>query len=184
MSIPSLRALRAFAEVARVGSLAEAARSLHVSPSAVSHLLRDLEAALGFALFAGRGPGAPLTDQGTRLARRLGGAFEAIELAVDEVRHRSGDVRVSALTSFSTLWLVPRLARLQARHPDIRLLLATGMRPVDLASEPFDCAIRYGLGNWPGLGAWPRCLGWRRVRARRTGRWWPPRWVWPTPPRC
>ena len=61
MSIPSLRALRAFAEVARAGSLAEAARSLHVSPSAVSHLLRDLEAALGFALFSGRGPGAPLS---------------------------------------------------------------------------------------------------------------------------
>jgi LysR family transcriptional regulator, glycine cleavage system transcriptional activator len=153
MSIPSLRALRAFAEVARVGSLAEAARRLHVSPSAVSHLLRDLEAALGFALFAGRGPGAALTEQGMRLAGRLGGAFEAIELAVDEVRHHSGDVRVSTLTSFSTLWLVPRLARLQAQRPDMRLLLATGMRPVDLAAEPFECAIRYGLGAWPGLTA-------------------------------
>lgn len=153
MSIPSLRALRAFAEVARAGSLAEAARSLHVSPSAVSHLLRDLEAALGFALFAGRGPGAVLSEPGARLARRLGGAFDAIDLAVDEARHRSGDVRVSALTSFSTLWLVPRLARLQARHPDVRLLLATGTRPVDLAAEPFECAIRYGLGVWPGLTA-------------------------------
>ena len=74
MSIPSLRALRAFAEVARAGSLAEAARGLHVTPSAVSHLLRDLEAALGFALFSGRGPGAPLSEPGARLARRLGGA--------------------------------------------------------------------------------------------------------------
>jgi LysR family glycine cleavage system transcriptional activator len=153
MSIPSLRALRAFAEVARAGSLAEAARRLHVSPSAVSHLLRDLEAALGFALFAGRGPGAPLSEPGSRLARRLGGAFEAIDLAVDEARHRSGDVRVSALTSFSTLWLVPRLPRLQAQHPDMRLLLATGTRPVDLAAEPFECAIRWGRGTWPGLAA-------------------------------
>jgi LysR family transcriptional regulator, glycine cleavage system transcriptional activator len=153
MSIPSLRALRAFAEVARAGSLVQAARGLHVSPSAVSHLLRDLEAALGFALFAGRGPGAPLSEPGARLARRLGGAFDAIDLAVDEARHRSGDVRVSALTSFSTLWLVPRLARLQARHPGLRLLLATSMRPVDLAAEPFECAIRWGRGAWPGLAA-------------------------------
>ncbi|HUN44599.1 MAG TPA: LysR substrate-binding domain-containing protein [Acetobacteraceae bacterium] len=153
MPTPSLRALRAFAEVARAGSVAEAARGLHVSPSAVSHLLHDLEAALGFALFTGRGPGAPLSEQGARLARRLGGAFEAIDLAVDEARHRSGDVRVSALTSFSTLWLVPRLARFQARHPEVRLLLATGMRPVDLAAEPFECAIRYGGGNWAGLAA-------------------------------
>lgn len=153
MSIPSLRALRAFAEVARTGSLAEAARGLHVSPSAVSHLLRDLEAALGFALFSGRGPGAPLSEPGARLGRRLGGAFDTIDLAVDEARHRSGDVRVSALTSFSTLWLVPRLARLQAQHPDMRLLLATGTRPVDLAAEPFECAIRWGRGMWPGLAA-------------------------------
>jgi LysR family transcriptional regulator, glycine cleavage system transcriptional activator len=153
MSIPSLRALRAFAEVARAGSLAEAARGLRVSPSAVSHLMRDLEAALGFALFSGRGRGASLSEPGARLARRLGGAFDAIDLAVDEARHRSGDVRVSALTSFSTLWLVPRLPRLQARHPDMRLLLATGMRPVDLAAEPFECAIRWGRGNWPGLAA-------------------------------
>jgi Bacterial regulatory helix-turn-helix protein, lysR family len=121
MSIPSLRALRAFAEVARAGSLAEAARELHVSPSAGSHLLWDLEAALGFSLFVGRGSGAPLSEQRARLARRLGGAFETIEMAGDEARHRSGDVRVSALTSFSTLWLVPRLPRLQARRPDMRL---------------------------------------------------------------
>lgn len=153
MPPPSLRALRAFAEVARAGSTAEAARTLHVSPSAVSHLLRDLEIALGFALFAGRGPGAPLSEPGERLARRLGGAFQAIDLAVDEARHRSGDVRVSALTSFSTLWLVPRLPRFQARHPDVRLLLATGTRPVDLAAEPFECAIRWGRGAWPGLAA-------------------------------
>lgn len=153
MSTPSLRALRAFAEVARAGSLAEAARALHVSPSAVSHLLRDLEAALGFALFSGRGPGAALSEPGHRLARRLGGAFDAIDLAVAEARHRSGDVRVSALASFSTLWLVPRLARFQAQHHDVRLLLATGMRPVDLAAEPFECAIRWGRGGWPGLAA-------------------------------
>jgi len=153
MSIPSLRALRAFAEVARAGSLAEAARTLRVSPSAVSHLLHDLEAALGFALFAGRGPGAPLSEPGARLARRLGGAFDTIDLAVDEARHRSGEVRVTTLASFSTLWLVPRLARLQAQHPDIRLLLATSMRPVDLAAEPFECAIRWGRGVWPGLAA-------------------------------
>ena len=153
MSTPSLRALRAFAEVAHAGSIAEAARSLHVSPSAISHLLRGLESDLGFGLFSGRGPGAPLSEPGARLARRVGSAFEAIDMAVAEARHRSGDVRVSALTSFSTLWLVPRLPRLQARLPNLRLLLATGTRPVDLATEPFECAIRWGRGTWPGLAA-------------------------------
>lgn len=151
MPPPSLRALRAFAEVTRAGSIAAAAPRLGVSPSAVSHLLRDLEATLGFALFAGRGPGATLTEPAARLATRLAGAFASIDLAVAEARHRSGDVRVSALSSFSSLWLVPRLGRFQAAHPSVRLLLATGTRPVDLAAEPFECAIRWGSGNWPGL---------------------------------
>lgn len=153
MPPPSLRALRAFAEVTRAGSIVAAAGTLGVSPSAVSHLMRDLEATLGFALFAGRGPGAPLTEPAARLAARLGGAFESIDRAVAEARHRSGDVRVSALSSFSTLWLVPRLGRFQATHPAVRLLLATGTRPVDLGAEPFECAIRWGRGNWPGLQA-------------------------------
>lgn len=151
MPPPSLRALRAFAEVTRSGSIAAASGRLGVSASAVSHLLRDLEASLGFALFAGRGPGAALTEPAARLAARLTGAFASIDLAIAEAQHRSGDVRVSALSSFSTLWLVPRLARFQAQHPAVRLLLATGTRPVDLASEPFECAIRWGRGNWPGL---------------------------------
>ena len=151
MPPPSLRALRAFAEVTRAGSIAAAALRLNVSASAVSHLLRDLEASLGFALFASRGPGAPLTEPAARLAVRLTGAFATIDAALEEARHRSGEVRVSTLSSFSTLWLVPRLGRFQAQHPGVQLLLATGTRPVDLASEPFECAIRWGLGNWPGL---------------------------------
>lgn len=51
MSTPSLRALRAFAETSRTGSLAAAARALNVTPSAVSHLLRQLEQSLATTLF-------------------------------------------------------------------------------------------------------------------------------------
>jgi LysR family glycine cleavage system transcriptional activator len=124
---------------------------LSVSPSSVSHLLRDLERSLGVALFAGPGPRGRLSETGETLARRLGSAFDAIDLAVAEASRQSGDVRVSALSSFVTLWLVPRLGRFQALHPTVRLLLATGMRPVDLSVEPFACAIRWGAGGWTGL---------------------------------
>ena len=123
-----------------------------------------------------------------------------------EAHHRSGDVRVSALTSFSTLWLVPRLARFQAQHHDVRLLLATGMRPVDLAAEPFECAIRWGRGAWPGLaatmlfrerpvlvanprllaehGARRHCLAWPHAPGKTTGGWLARRWACPTSLRC
>ena len=148
MPSPSLRALKAFAETARTGTLAGAARALNVTPSAVSHLLRDLEQTLSVALFSK----GSLTQAGQTLGRQLISGFDTIDQAVAETqRQQTGDVRVSALSSFLTLWLVPRLSGFQTRHPGTRLLLTTGLRPVDLATEPFECAIRWGTGNWPGL---------------------------------
>src|ERR1700710_162507 len=150
---PSFRGLLAFAETARSGSLAAAARALNVTPSAISHLLRELEQSLALTLFITRGPHARLTETGEKLGRRLITAFDTIDAALPEARHHAGDVRVSALSSFLTLWLVPRLTGFQSRHPDTRLLLSTGIRPVDLAAEPYECAIRWGGGGWPGVEA-------------------------------
>src|ERR1700677_5368871 len=103
MSRPSLRALRAFAETARAGNLAGASRALNVTPSAISHLLRELEQALALTLFTTKGPTVRLTETGERLGRRLAAAFDSIDAAVSEARHLAGDVRVSALSSFLTL---------------------------------------------------------------------------------
>ena len=152
----SPRALRAFVEVARRGGVAPAAQRLGVTPSAVSHLLRELEAGLGLALFQPGSGRAALTEPGMRLLRGIGDAFDTIDRAVADLAPRpgGGEVRVSTLSTFATLWLVPRLARLQATEPALRVLVATGTRPVDLAAEPFDCAIRWGRGpTWPGLEA-------------------------------
>lgn len=151
MPPPSLRALKAFAETVRAGSLVGASAALHVTPSAVSHLLRQLEETLGVPLFAARSPQIRLTEAGEALGRRLAAGFDAIDAAVAEARHRAGDVRVTTLSSFLTLWLMPRLTGFQALNPGIRLLLSTSMRPVDLQAEPFECAIRWGTGSWPGL---------------------------------
>jgi LysR family glycine cleavage system transcriptional activator len=116
-------------------------------------LLRELERALALTLFVTRGPNARPTEAGDKLGRRLITAFDTIDTALIEARHQAGDVRVSALSSFLTLWLVPRLTGFQSRHPDTRLFLSTGTRPVDLSAEPFECAIRWGRGGWPGLEA-------------------------------
>jgi LysR family transcriptional regulator, glycine cleavage system transcriptional activator len=145
--------LHAFAETARTGSLAGASRVLNVTPSAISHLLRELEQALALTLFATKGPNVRLSETGERLGRRLAAAFDSIDAAITEARHQAGDVRVSTLSSFLTLWLVPRLTGFQHMHPDTRLLFSTSMRPVDLSGEPFECAIRWGRGPWPGLDA-------------------------------
>ena len=153
MSRPSLRALKAFAETSRSGSLASASRTLGVTPSAVSHLLRELERTLGLTLFIARGPHTRLTEAGDNLGRRLIAAFDDVDAAVTEACHQASEVRVSALSSFLTLWLVPRLTGFQSRHPDTRLLFSTGIRPVDLSVEPYECAMRWGRGGWAGLAA-------------------------------
>jgi LysR family glycine cleavage system transcriptional activator len=151
MSNPSLRALKAFAETVRAGSLVGAAGALHITPSAVSHLLRQLEETIGVSLFAARSPQIRLTEAGEALGRRLAAAFDSIDGAIAQIQNRASDVRVSALSTFLTLWLVPRLPGFQERHPGIRLLFSTGMRPVDLQTEPFECAVRWGRGDWSGL---------------------------------
>ena len=144
---PSLRALQAFAVTAEMGSVAKAALFLSVSPSAISHLLKELEASLDMRLFV-RGSKSQLSEAGLVLQKKIGPAFQAIDRAVAELDHQSGTIRVSALSTFCALWLVPRLNRFQKAYPDSHVVLSATTRVVDLTAEPYDCAIRSGQGQW------------------------------------
>ncbi|NBN64638.1 LysR family transcriptional regulator [Microvirga tunisiensis] len=150
----SLRALHAFALLARHGRAAQAADDLGVSPSALSHLLRKLESELGATLVLRDGRGLTLTEEGKRLALGLGDAFERIETAVDSFRRRGRtELRISTVSTFATRWLIPRLPDFQAVQPDVELLLSATTRVIDLDRENYDCAIRLGTGDWPGIEA-------------------------------
>ena len=153
VSASSLRSLQAFAAVARAGSVVDAAAELAVTPSAISHLLRQLEQRLGVPLVRRQGRGLAVTGDGERLAASVGPAFLVIGDAMGEFVRRGSELRISLLSSFAMHWLIPRLSRFQSRHPDIELLLSTSTRPVDFAREAFDCAIRLGAGRWPGTAA-------------------------------
>lgn len=148
----SLRALHAFALLARHGRAALAAERLGVSPSALSHLMRKLESELGATLVNRDGRGLSLTEEGQRLAMSLGDAFDRIEEAVDSFKRRGRtELRISTVSTFATRWLIPRLPGFQADQQDVELLLSTSTRMVDLDRENYDCAIRLGTGNWPGV---------------------------------
>ncbi|WP_430513405.1 LysR substrate-binding domain-containing protein [Pannonibacter phragmitetus] len=150
----SLRALHAFALLARNGRAAQAADDLGISPSALSHLLRKLESELGATLVLRDGRGLSLTEEGKRLAAGLGDAFERIESAVDGFRRRGRtELRISTVSTFATRWLIPRLPDFQTAQPDVELLLSASTRVVDLDRENYDCAIRLGRGDWPGIDA-------------------------------
>jgi DNA-binding transcriptional LysR family regulator len=147
----SLKAVQAFAAIVRHGSVVQAAAELGVTGSALSHLLRELEGRLGVPLFERVGRGLVPTEDGRRLADAVVPAFAQIDQALADFGRRRVELRISTLSTFASSWLIPRLARFQARHPDIELLVSTSTRLVDFERESFDCAIRQGHGNWPNV---------------------------------
>ena len=150
---PPLNALRAFEAAARHMNFSRAADELSVTPGAVSQQIQNLEDYVGAALFKRTSKGLLLTDAAqTALPAlreafdRLGEAASLLTAAVDGRR-----VTVSAAPSFAAKWLVPRLGRFEAAHPEVDVWLSAGMELVDFATGEVDIAIRYGAGRYPGL---------------------------------
>ena len=122
--LPSLNALRAFEAVARTGRVTLAAEELNVTHSAVSRQVKALEAGLGVRLFNGPKNRLELTAAGRELLPPLTEAFDQIAAAVRNVRTSGEDLHVAVNASISVKWLIPRLSRFQAAHPDVRLQLS------------------------------------------------------------
>jgi DNA-binding transcriptional LysR family regulator len=151
--LPSLRGLKALSVLSQTGSLTAAADILGVSRSALSHRIADLEHQLGVSLIRKQGRRVAPTDDGDALLSAMGNALDRIEAAVEPIRRRRCQLRINTVATLASHWLLPRLPEFQAWHPDIEIALTTTRRVIDLEAEDFDCAIRYGLGNWPGLTA-------------------------------
>jgi LysR family glycine cleavage system transcriptional activator len=145
---PSHRALHAFVETVNGGSAAAAGRRLGVSASAVSHLIKELERRLATRLFVA-GPNSGLTEAGRRLQHGVGAAFVAIDRALSDLNGIGTEVRLSTVATFANLWLLPRLPDFARHNPDLRLTISNSRQVVKLGTEPFDCSIRWGRGDWP-----------------------------------
>jgi len=150
--LPPLRALQAFEAVARHLSFARAAEELCVTPAAVSQQVKLLEDRLGVVLFR-RGARLGLELHAAPAAAALTEAFDRLARAADRLvpETLARPLVVSAPPAFASRWLVPRLERFHARHPEIELHLSATLRLVDLEREGVDVAIRYGSGRYPGL---------------------------------
>lgn len=151
--LPPFRALRAFVAVARTKRFASAATELHITQSAVSHQVRQLEEYLGVRLFERGRAGATLTEPGERYYDAIVPAFEKIRKATLDLRGPAGRRRVALTTlpSVASTWLIPNWNSFEQRCPGIDLQLLTTTRIVDLRKEHVDLALRYGDGHWPGL---------------------------------
>jgi LysR family transcriptional regulator, glycine cleavage system transcriptional activator len=148
-----MQALRAFEATARERSLTKAAEALHLTHGAISHQIKALEADLGVRLVERAGRGIRLTDEGERFAARVRAAFAELTTAVQEITARANPrmLRVSVVPSFAARWLLPRIGRFFAVHPDIDLVVSANMALVDFQRDDADVAIRYGFGQWEGV---------------------------------
>ena len=144
--LPPLKSIQAFESAARLGSFMRAADELHITPSAVSHRIRELERHLGLQLFHRIHRSIVITDAGKRYAQEVSEAFGRMEAASEYAsRHGKSDLlTVHVVPSFAALWLMPRMARFSAQHPDIDLRLNASTEPIDLADGTVDFDIRYG----------------------------------------
>ncbi len=149
-----LNAIRAIEIVARRGALAPAAEELGVTPGAVSQHLRRAEERLGVTLFDRTPQGLRPTQALKAVMPQLTGGFSALGDALAGLKGSNEGVLVVTTGSvFASRWLIWRVAKFSALHPDIELRLVITGSIIDLARPDVDCAIRYGRGDWPNVRA-------------------------------
>ena len=153
--LPSLNALRAFEAAARQLSLTKAARELNVTPAAVSHQVKALEADLGVSLLRRVKGEFVLTEAAQTALPLLSASFDQIAEAARRLREDQAQhfLTISVGATFAANWLVRRLGALKAAFPEIEVRLQTTEEMADFARDGVDVAIRFGAGEYPGLEA-------------------------------
>ncbi|QBQ99797.1 LysR family transcriptional regulator [Paraburkholderia pallida] len=141
-----LSELNAFVAIAEHGSFSAAARVLGLSPSALSHTMRAMEARLDLRLFNRTTRSVALTEAGERLLKRVAPALAELEGAVDEVstagNRPSGTVRISASEASARQLVRHVLPDFLATYPEIHIEFVVDTRLVDIVAEGFDAGIR------------------------------------------
>ena len=149
-----LNFLPTFVAVAQLENLRAAAEALHLTHSAVSQQIGEIENRLGFPLFDRRGRRIHLNAAGQALLRQAAPALALVEDGVQAAAAAAGatqGLRITMLPSFAQRWFLPRLGLWRARHPDIPIDIEASFNIVDLQRDGFHAAIRTGGAPWPGL---------------------------------
>jgi LysR family glycine cleavage system transcriptional activator len=153
--LPPLSALRAFEAAARRASFKAAAAELYVTPTAISHQLRQLEDWLGVRVLDRSPRAVALTAAGAELYDAVAAGLSEIGRVASRLRHGSAPppLTLSATSGFLSQWLVPRLAELHRVLPGVDLRLQAADAVVALQAGRVDVAVRYGKGPYPGVHA-------------------------------
>lgn len=161
LRLPPLNALRAFEAAARLGSITLAAGELCVTPGAVSRQIKALEDHFGLALFTRGHRLVTLTEDGARYFAQISGPFAELARAGETLRQGDGRrvVRLDCVPTLAMHWLLPRLEKFRAAHPEIEVVLQTSVGPVEPAQD-FHLSVRRDPAHFAGLRATPLMTEW------------------------
>ena len=162
-----LNALRVFEAVATRLSFSEAADALNVTPAAVSQQIKALEDYLQIPVLRRSGRKVELTPEGAKLLPGVQSGLDTLVAAMRETRmmRASGIINISTLSSLMQKWLTPRLHRLHARFPELRVDWHTSRESVDFSRSDYHGAVRLAEHVAPGLDVDPLMDEWMVVVA-------------------
>lgn len=150
-----LNKLQTFIRVAAERSFTRAAQSLHVTPSAVSKQVAELEAQLGVALFNRSTRGVSLTEAGNNLFSRCSPSLDALDQAMSAARGLQlapqGTLKLHVTFGFAQWVLAPLLPKFMARFPDLEVEVTTSTPAMSLVQSGADLVVSGKTMPDPGV---------------------------------
>jgi len=148
--IPPIQCLLTFEAVARLRSAGKAADELCVTPSAISHRIRQLESHLGFKLF-GRADFTLTADGAAYLQNVRTGLAAFQQMPSKRAAKGNTRLRVAITPTFCRQFVMPRLELFRNAYPDVELTLQVSIPLLDVTAEQADLEVRYGTGGYTDL---------------------------------
>ncbi len=151
--VPSMTALQCFEAAARHLSFTRAAEELHLTQSAVSKQVAQLEEMLHHHLFLRIRRRLQLTPAGSLYLAEVNKILTQVDMSSRYVLtygEQTEILKVATQPSFGVRWLIPHLKGFGKRHPNIHLDIRNEMEPFALLQGSADVVFFYGQGTWPG----------------------------------
>ena len=151
-----MTSLRAFEAAARHLSFTRAALELNLTPTAVSHQIKNLEELINAKLFTRDNNKLTLTVTADHYLRVVRDAILELSFATDRAAEEQDEqvLTIQCLESFAITRLMPHLREFHQQHPQFSLRLRTGYSMQTSHVNEFDAAIWYGGGGWTGVSAY------------------------------
>ena len=155
--LPSLRSLRGFQVAGRHLSFKLAAEALYLTPSAVSHQVKQLESFLGLDLFVRKTRALEFTEPGRKYFDFLDGMFSRLETETHQLwaQYGRGMIRLCVPPFFANEILLPKLHDFQSIMPDTDIRVSTQQSLVKEHLAETDLSVLLGSGDWPDLVTYP-----------------------------